>query len=73
MPSSKTRIALDLTSEAAKQLDDLRERAGAATRAELIRNALKLYAWFAEQHGQGCEVVLRDPREREERIVELFL
>lgn len=73
MAREKTRIALELTPEAAKQLDDLKERAGVATRAELIRNALKLYAWFVEQEKQGCEVAVRDPAHGDERIVQLFL
>lgn len=65
----KTRIAFDLTAEALEELDNLQEKAGLNNRADLVRNSLRLYAWFIEQQKQGCEVILRD--DEEEKVVEL--
>lgn len=46
---TKQRIQFDFTPEALKRLDDLKEKVEASTKAEVIRNALKLYEWFATQ------------------------
>ena len=68
--TAKRRIAFDLSPEALEQLEALQHQAGAATRAEVVRNALRLYAWFLEQRKQGYEVVLRS--DEREKIVELL-
>jgi hypothetical protein len=46
---SKQRIQFDFTPEALRRLEDLKELVEASTKAEVIRNALKLYEWFATQ------------------------
>jgi vesicle coat complex subunit len=45
---SKQRIQFDFTPEALKRLEDLKKRIEASTKAEVIRNALKLYEWFVQ-------------------------
>lgn len=42
----KERLQFDFTSEAVTRLDNLRELSGASSRAEVVRNALRLYEWF---------------------------
>src|SRR5689334_16565808 len=43
------RIQFDFAPEALKRLESLQERSKASTKAEVIRDALKLYDWFLEQ------------------------
>ena len=45
-PKQITRVQFDFSPEAMQRLDEIKEMAGSATRAETIRNALRLYAWF---------------------------
>jgi hypothetical protein len=47
--SIKQRIQFDFTPEALKRLEDLKEQVEASTKAEVIRNALKLYEWFVAE------------------------
>jgi metal-responsive CopG/Arc/MetJ family transcriptional regulator len=45
----KERVQFDFSSEALQRLDDMKTRTGAATRAEVVRNALRLYEWFVSE------------------------
>lgn len=45
-PKQITRVQFDFSPEAMQRLDEIRQMAGAATRAEVMRNALRMYAWF---------------------------
>src|SRR5258706_15713520 len=45
----KQRIQFDFTPEALRRLEDLKETVEASTKAEEIRNGIKLYEWFATQ------------------------
>lgn len=67
----KHRLQFDLTPEALKSLDELKDQAKAATRAEVVRNALRLYAWYLTQHSQGYNVQLR--KGDEVKQIELLL
>ena len=44
----KERLQFDFTLEAIKRLDELKEKTEAATRAETVRHALRLYEWFVK-------------------------
>ncbi len=46
---TKQRVQFDFSSEALQRLEDLKEHTDASTKAEVIRNALKLYEWFVTQ------------------------
>src|SRR6266700_5976851 len=43
---NKERLQFDFTPESLERLDRMKELAQASTRAEVVRNALKLYEWF---------------------------
>lgn len=43
---NKERLQFDFTPESLERLDRMKEQAQASTRAEVVRNALKLYEWF---------------------------
>ena len=45
----KERLQFDFTLEALERLDKLKEKSGAATRAETIRNALRAYEWIVNE------------------------
>ena len=45
----KQRVQFDFSPEALKRLEDLKEHTDASTKAEVVRNALKLYEWFVTQ------------------------
>lgn len=45
----KERLQLDFTVEALERLDKIKEKSGAATRAETIRNALRAYEWVVNE------------------------
>src|SRR5260221_2424940 len=42
----KERVQFDFSPSALHILDELKEKTGAATRAETVRDALKVYEWF---------------------------
>ncbi len=57
--SKPTRLQFDVTPEALEKLDALKKEAGATTRADLVRNALRLYEWFLQQKSNGNEILIR--------------
>jgi metal-responsive CopG/Arc/MetJ family transcriptional regulator len=59
----KQRLQFDLSPEALKDLDELREMADVSTRAELIRKALRLYNWFLAQKRDGGEFLVKKGEE----------
>jgi metal-responsive CopG/Arc/MetJ family transcriptional regulator len=44
----KERVQFDFSEEMLKKLDYIMERTGATTRAEAVRNALRVYDWFID-------------------------
>jgi metal-responsive CopG/Arc/MetJ family transcriptional regulator len=46
---TKTKVQFDFTPEALEKLDSMKALDGAATRAEVVRNALRLYEWFLNE------------------------
>ena len=48
------RLQLDFSVDAFERLMRIRRRSEAATNAEVVRNALRLYDWFLEQRHRGA-------------------
>ncbi|GHO98761.1 hypothetical protein KSF_088090 [Reticulibacter mediterranei] len=46
--NSKQRVQFDFSPEALKRLETMQERLEASTKAEVVRDALKLYDWFTQ-------------------------
>lgn len=69
MTSKKVRVQFDFTPESLKRVDEMQQKSGASTRAEVLRNALKVYEWFMqldpehkiEVRDQESNVVYRIP------------
>jgi hypothetical protein len=47
----KERLQFDFTSDAVDRLDEIRDLIGATSRAEVIRNALRVYEWLIKDVG----------------------
>lgn len=47
--NAKQRVQFDFSPEAMQRLEGLQKQVEAQTKAEVIRNALKIYEWFATQ------------------------
>ncbi len=58
--NSKQRIQFDFTADSMKRLEDLKEKTDATTKAEVVRNALKLYEWFVTQIDPNFIVEIKD-------------
>ena|SRR2546425_4513582 len=56
----KERVQLDFALEAVRRLDQLKDKTGATTRAETIRQALRLYEWFVEETEPDSTVQILD-------------
>ena len=46
---NKERLQFDFSTEALKRLDDIKEKTEASTRAETVRQALRLYEWLVNE------------------------
>ena len=58
--TTKQRVQFDFSPEALKRLETMQERLEGATKAEVVRNALKLYEWFITQIDQDSTVEIQD-------------
>ena len=54
-----TRVQLEMPPQAMERLQRLKERAEAASYAEVIRNALRLFEALVDEHEKGSEFLLR--------------
>jgi hypothetical protein len=61
------RLQFDFSPDAYKRLEDLKRRMDASTKAEVVRNALKLYELFATQVNPEYIVEIKD--QKDERVV----
>ena len=56
---STTRVQLEMPPQAMERLQRLKERTEAASYAEVIRNALRLFEALVEEHEKGSEFALK--------------
>ncbi len=56
----KTRVQFDLTPRAMALLTELKEKTDAASYAEVVKNALKLYDGLITEVEKGSEFLIRD-------------
>jgi len=54
-----TRVQLEMPPQAMERLQRLKERTEAASYAEVIRSALRLFEALVEEHEKGSEFVLK--------------
>ncbi len=66
VPEKKTRITLDLTPEFYQRLENLETLVGSESKASLIREALQLYEYMAQQVKEGYTFKMqKDGHEKE--------
>lgn len=58
MASYKVRIQLDFSERSVTELDDLKQRVGASSRAEVIRNSMRWLYWCAEEVAKGGKFII---------------
>jgi len=56
----KVKVQFDFTPEALQRLENLKQTVDSSTKAEVVRNALKLYEWFATQVDPNAIVEIKD-------------
>lgn len=59
---TKERVQLDFAPEALERLDALKNDTGASTRAEIIRQALRLFEWFVYDVNPNDTITITDER-----------
>jgi metal-responsive CopG/Arc/MetJ family transcriptional regulator len=57
---TKIRVQFEFTPEALQRLDELKAATGASTRAETIRDALRLYEWFVDVADRNSTIKIVD-------------
>jgi len=57
---SKQRIQFDFTPEAFRRLEELQAKMDAPTKAEVVRNALKICELFVSEFGPGYTIEVKD-------------
>ena len=57
---TKERVQLDFALDALERLDNLKEQIGASTRAETIRQSLRLFEWFVNDTNPGDTITITD-------------
>jgi Arc/MetJ-type ribon-helix-helix transcriptional regulator len=56
-----TRVQLEMPPQAMERLQRLKDRTEAASYAEVIRNALRLFEALIDEHEKGAEFALKKP------------
>ena len=65
---TKHRLQFDFEQAALEELDDLQVAANLPTRAELIRQALRLFQWMFTETTHGATILI----ERDEKVREVI-
>ena len=58
--NTKQRVQFDFSTEALKRLETMQELLDAPTKAEVVRNALKIYEWFITQIDPDSTIEIQD-------------
>ena len=58
--TNRQRVQLDFSEEAFSRLEDLRKETDSTTKAEVIRDALRVYEWIAEQARAGRVIEVQE-------------
>lgn len=56
--TEKVRVQFDFTSDALAELDDLKSKLKAQTRAEVIRHALRVFRWLIQTIREGGRILV---------------
>jgi metal-responsive CopG/Arc/MetJ family transcriptional regulator len=70
---AKTRLQFDFTEDALGELDELKSATGAPSRAEVIRQSLRLMQWTIEQLRDENATVLVEKNGRQREVIFPYL
>lgn len=70
---AKTRLQFDFTEDALSELDELKNATGAPSRAEVIRQSLRLLQWTIEQTQDEKATVLVEKNGRQREVIFPYL
>lgn len=62
------RVQLDFSEEAFKTLKTLKDRLGAKTNTEVIRQGLGVLRWIVEERSAGKQILSKDDKEVKELV-----
>ncbi|HWR97290.1 MAG TPA: ribbon-helix-helix protein, CopG family [Candidatus Methanoperedens sp.] len=65
----KVRLQFDFSQEAVDKLDELKDRLGASSRAEVIRRALALMDRVSTSSQAGAEITIKSPKGEKQHLV----
>lgn len=57
--NARRRVQIDFTDEDMNRLGELAKLEGLKSKAELLRNAIRLFEWYVEQKQKGYSIALR--------------
>lgn len=69
---SSIRIELQFEPDGVQRLEEIAKKSGDNTKAETVRNALRLYEWYLDQKSQGYKLQLARPKDKYVREVDLI-
>ncbi len=64
MDKHKERLQFDFSSEALKRLDEIKEKTEATTRAETVRDALRVYEWLVNEVESDSTIKIFDKKNK---------
>jgi hypothetical protein len=70
---AKTRLQFDFTDDALGELDELKSATGAPSRAEVIRQSLRLLQWTVDQTQNEKATVLVEKNGRQREVIFPYL
>jgi hypothetical protein len=65
----KERVQFEFSPEALQRLDEMKDKTGASTRAETVRNALKVYEWILNELGPDSTIKALDKNNKTIAII----
>jgi hypothetical protein len=65
----KVRITIDLSGGLYERLIKMESASGATSKADVVRDALRLYEFFVKKHAEGYEFSMRRDGEGAERVL----
>lgn len=69
MGAKKHRIQVDFTNQAVEELESLKKKSGAPSRAETIRYAIRVLKWVLEETEKNNKILVEESEDKEIREV----
>jgi hypothetical protein len=70
--TARHRVQLEFSPAAFQQLQELRRLTDARSHAEVVRNALRVYAWFVSEQANNKRILVRSEDGKVQEVVKFF-